>query len=334
MDNDATMPGLLDVFKARRRIRSLIGATPIVTAVDLASRTGARSVHLKLENLQHTGSFKVRGAANKTLSLDDDARRRGVITFSTGNHGKALAYVAAKSGISAVVCLSEHVAAYRMAAIRDLGAEVSVKGRSQDEAENNYRALTAARGLVPVVPFDDPLIIAGQGTIALEILEALPDTDVLLIPLSGGGLLAGVAMAAKSINPGIHVVGISLQRSPAMLESLSAGRPVAVEEQDSIADSLLGGIGHDNRFTLPLVKKFTDEHLLIGEEAIKDGMFYLYDTHRLIAEGAAAVGVGLLCHRKIDVAGKRVVSLLSGSSIDSSEYIRVIQSRLPAQKSR
>jgi len=220
------------------------------------------------------------------------------------------------------------VESYRAEVIRNLGAEVSVKGHSQDEAEKNYQELITSRGLVPVVPFDDPKIITGQGTIALEIMAKLPDTDVLLIQLSGGGLLAGIAMAAKSINPGIHIVGVSLEQSPAMLESLKAGRPVQVEEKGSIADSLLGGIGFNNRYTLSLVEKFTDEHLLISEEEIKDGMFYVFDKHRLIVEGAAAVGVGALMNQKINVKGKKVITLLSGSSINSNEYIRIIQSRL------
>ena len=320
-------PTLHDVYRARALIKPLILETALLASTDLAEKTGAQTVHLKLECLQNTGAFKIRGAANKILSLGDEEKKKGVITFSTGNHGKAVAYVAAKIGIRAVVCLSEHVAPYRVAAIRKLGAEVSVKGHSQDEAEKNYQDLTAAEGLVPVVPFDDPLIIAGQGTIALEILAALPDTEVLLIPISGGGLLSGIAVAAKSINPGIHIVGISLEQSPAMLESLKAGRPVQVEEKDSIADSLLGGIGIDNRYTFPMLEKFTDEHLLISETEIKDGLFYVFDRHRLIVEGAAAVGVGALLHQKIDVKGKKVVALLSGSSIDSGDYIRIIQSR-------
>jgi len=320
-------PTLHDVYRARALIEPLILQTPLLASADLAEKTGAQTVHLKLECLQNTGAFKIRGAANKILSLGDEEKKKGVITFSTGNHGKAVAYVAGKIGIRAVVCLSEHVAPYRVAAIRKLGAEVSVKGHSQDEAEKNYQDLTAAEGLVPVVPFDDPLIIAGQGTIALEILATLPDTDVLLIPISGGGLLSGIAVAAKSINPGIHIVGISLEQSPAMLESLKAGRPVQVEEKDSIADSLLGGIGFDNRYTFAMLEKFTDEHLLISENEIKDGLFYVFDKHRLVVEGAAAVGVGALMHQKIDVKGKRVVALLSGSSIDSGDYIRIIQSR-------
>jgi len=172
----------------------MIRQTPLIASPDLAEKTGAAQIHLKLECLQNTGSFKVRGAANKILSLSDEQKQKGVITFSTGNHGKAVAYVAGQIGIASVVCLSEHVAAYRVAMIKALGAEVSLKGRSQDEAEKNYRQLTAARGLVPVVPFDDPMIIAGQGTIALEILSELPETDILMIQLSGGGLLAGIPL--------------------------------------------------------------------------------------------------------------------------------------------
>ena len=303
-------------------------------ASDLGQKINARTVHLKLECFQNTGSFKVRGAANKILSLSDAEKQKGVITFSTGNHGKAVAYVAGKIGIKAVVCLSEHVDAYRAQMIEKLGAQVSIKGRSQDEAEQNYRQLMAKEGLTPVVPFDDPLIVAGQGTLALEILSELPDTDLLMIQLSGGGLLAGIALAAKTINPHIHMVGLSLEQSPAMLESLKAGKPVPVAEKDSIADSLLGGIGFENHYTLPLVDEFVDEHLLISEADIKDGMAYLFDKHRLIAEGAAAVGVGALLNQRIAVKGKKVVTLLTGSSINTDQYLRIIQSRLTNKAAR
>jgi threonine dehydratase len=327
------MPTLHDAYSAQARIRSMIRETALVDAADLARKTRAARVCLKLECLQNTGSFKIRGAANKILSLSEEEKQKGVITFSTGNHGKAVAYVSGQTGVHAVVCLSEHVAPYRAELIQSLGAEVALKGASQDEAEAHYHKLKTDRGLVPVVPFDDPLIVAGQGTISLEMLAQLPETQVLLVPLSGGGLLAGMALVAKSINPGIHVVGLSLERSPAMLESLKAGRPVAVEEEDSIGDSLLGGIGVENRYTLPLVEKYVDEHLLISEEEIKDGMFYVFENHRLIIEGAAAVGIGALLHRKIDVRTKKVAVLLSGSSIDSKQYVRILESRLSAAAS-
>jgi len=328
------MPTLHDAYRARDRIKAMIRKTPLIASAGWTEKTGAEQIFFKLECLQNTGSFKVRGAANKILSLSDTEKQNGVITFSTGNHGKAVAYVAGHSGIKALVCLSEHVAAYRVEMIAALGAEVAINGRSQDEAEKNYQQLTASRGLVPVVPFDDPMIIAGQGTIALEILAKIPDTDILMVPLSGGGLLAGIAMVAKSINPNIRVVGLSIAQSPAMFESLKAGAPVQVEEKDTIADSLLGGIGIDNRYTLPMIEKYADEHLLISEEEIKDGMFYIFDRHRLIVEGAGAVGIGALLHQKIDVQGKKVVVLLSGSTINSNEYIRIIQSKLATGRQR
>ena len=328
------LPTLHDVYRAQNRIRQMIIQTPLWACEDLAEKCGAYSVHLKLECLQNTGSFKVRGAANKILGLSADEKKRGMVTFSTGNHGKAVAYVAGQTGIKAVGCLSEHVASYRAEIIRKLGAVVSVRGGSQDEAEKNYQYLAASQNLAPVVPFDDPLIIAGQGTVALEILAVLPDTEVLLVQLSGGGLLAGIALAAKSINPDIFIVGISIEKSQAMLASLKAGKPVQVQEKDSIADSLLGGIGDDNRYTLPLVRKFTDKHIIVTEEDIQDGMFQIFEKHRLIVEGAAAVGVGALLNHKIDVKGKRVVLLLTGSNIDNDQYISILQGRLASHKKR
>jgi len=222
------LPDLHSVFEAQKRIEDVIWETPLIDSPAAARESGAAEVLLKLESLQNTGAFKVRGAANKILGLSDEDRRRGVITFSTGNHGKAVSFVSGKTGIKAVVCLSEHVPAYRVQKIRDLGAEVEVKGHSQDEAEEHYYQLMESRGMVPVVPFDDPAIVSGQGPIALEMLRRRPDLDMLLIPLSGGGLLAGIAMAAKTINPDITVVGVSIAQSPAMLESVKAGYPVSV----------------------------------------------------------------------------------------------------------
>ena len=317
-------PTLLDVYQARQRIRSVVRETPLTAAPELARQCGAKSVHLKLECRQPTGAFKVRGAANRILSLSAEARTRGVVTFSTGNHGKAVAYVAGQSGIPATVCLSENVPAYRAAAIRELGATVSVKGRSQDEAEANYHQMLKDQGLIPVVPFDDPHIIAGQGTIALEILSRQPDAEVLLVPLSGGGLLAGIAMAAKSINPAIRIIGLSLERSPAMLESLAAGRPVQVKERPSVADSLLGGIGVDNRYTLPMIRRHVDEHHKVSEETIKDGMYHLFDRHRIIAEGAAAIGVGAVLADQLALGGKRVVTVVTGGSVETAAYLSII----------
>jgi threonine dehydratase len=316
---------LAHVFAAADRIRPLVRRTPLVPSDALADACGARSVHLKLESLQNTGAFKVRGASNRILTLTDDERARGVITFSTGNHGKAVAFVAGQTGIPAVVCVSKHVPDYRVATIRRLGAEVVVKGASQDEAEVEYARLVEERNLVPVVPFDDPYIIAGQATVGLEMLADRPELDLLLVPLSGGGLLAGVALAAKLINPAIRVVGVSISQSPAMLESLKAGKPVAVPEKDTLADSLLGGIGVTNEFTLPLVAHFADDHVEIDESEIERALYFAMKQHSLVIEGAAAVGIAALQTGKVNAAGKSVGIVLSGSSIELAQYIGVIR---------
>jgi threonine dehydratase len=318
------MPTLHDVFSAARRIAGTARETELVPSPADARECGAAELLLKLECLQNTGAFKVRGAANRILGLSPEQRQRGVITFSTGNHGKAVSFVAGRNGIKAVVCLSEHVAEYRVRKIRDLGAEVEVYGKSQDEAEEHYNRLVAERGLIPVVPFDDPAIIAGQGTIALEMLSRRPDIDLLLVPLSGGGLLAGIAMAAKAIKPEIRVVGVSIERSPAMLESVRAGRPVQVEEKDTLADSLLGGIGMENHYTLPLVREHTDEHVIVNEEEIAAAMAYAFREHSLVIEGAAAVGIAALRSGKVEAADMVAAAVLSGSSVDPAQYLRVV----------
>ncbi len=318
------MPILNDVFKAAVSIKGLIRESPLIESEELKNFSGAEGVMLKLESLQNTGAFKVRGASNKILNLSTEEKNRGVITFSTGNHGKAVSYVSARSGINSVVCLSENVTAYRAEMIRSLGAEVVVYGKSQDEAENRYYELIEERGLIPVVPFDDPAIISGQGTIALEMLRKRPDLDVLLVPLSGGGLLSGIAMAAKSINPSIHVVGVSVERSPVMLKSLEAGKPVPLEEKFTLADSLLGGIGKENYYTLNMIEKYVDEHIVVNEDEIEKGMFFAFDKHSLIIEGGAAVGIAAVLADKIDLKGKFAGLVLTGSTIDQKKYIEVL----------
>jgi len=318
---------LSEVYRARQRISGRVLRTPLIGSPDLSDRLGG-SVHLKLESLQKTGSFKVRGAFNKILSLGDEERRRGVITFSTGNHGKAVACAAGESGMPAVICVSEHVPSYRIEAIASYGAEVVVKGKSQDEAEEHYHRLQRDRALIPVKPFDDPQIIAGQATIGLEIMEDLPRVDTVLIPLSGGGLLSGVALALKSADPSIRVVAVSIERSPAMQESVKAGKAVVVEERDTLADSLLGGIGQDNRYTLPMVGELTDEFIAVSEEEIARGMTYALEEHGLVLEGAGAVGIGALLAGKVGEPGGCTVVVLSGASVDLPRYLDVVGKRI------
>ena len=316
---------LAHVLAAAKRIAPLARRTPLMQTLPLATEAGAAGVHLKLECLQNTGAFKVRGASNRILSLSEEERARGVITFSTGNHGKAVSYVAGRLGIPAVVCVSEHVPRYRVDKIRALGAEVVVSGDSQDEAELEYERIKKERDMIPVVPFDDPYVVAGQGTIGLEMMSDEPALDAILVPLSGGGLLAGVALAAKLIKPEIRVIGVSISQSPAMLRSVEAGRPVTVEEKDTLADSLLGGIGVENHYTLPVIEEFVDEHVEIDEPEIEAAMYYALSEHSLVIEGGAAVGIAALQTGKVKVEGARAGIVVSGSSVELSQYLAVMQ---------
>jgi threonine dehydratase len=306
---------LQDVFLAIQRCHGFAHKTPLLHSVPLSSSTG-REVYLKLENLQQTGSFKIRGAVNKLLSLSPAERERGVIAFSTGNHGRAVAYVAAQLGIRAVICMSHRVPQYRVAAMEALGGEVVLFGESQDEAYIRALELERDQGLTMVKPFDDPHVIAGQGTIGLEILEDLPQVDNLLVPLSGGGLLAGVALAMKATSPAIRVVGVGLEVSSPMQASLKAGRPVEIVETDSLGDALLGGIGLDNCYTFPIVKDLVDEVVLVSEAEIAAGMFYAFDTHRQVIEGAGAVGISALLAGKVSRLGEHVAIVVSGGNVD------------------
>lgn len=278
----------------------------------LSARCSA-DVRLKLETLQPTGSFKVRGAANKLLRLTEVERQRGVVAVSTGNHGRAVAYIAQRLGLTATVCVSEHVPANKLTAIRDLGARLIVGGESQDAAEVTAREL-AAGGMTLVHPFDDAAIIAGQGTIGLELLEDMPELTTLLVPLSGGGLIAGIALALKRANPSIRVVGVSMEAGAAMIESLRADKPVALAEARTLADSLQGGIGLDNRFTFSLVRDFVDETVKVSEGEINHALAFALKHEGLVLEGAAAVGVAALLSGRVTPDGPTTV-VLSGRNI-------------------
>lgn len=316
------------ILSARRRIDGIIRQTPMIPSAQLAAISGAEAVHLKLESLQHTGAFKLRGAANKILGLSEEDKKRGVITFSTGNHGRAVAFAARQAGVKAVVCLSEQVPKNRVDFVRQLGAEAAVRGKSQDEAEEHYEALIEEYGYVAVPPFDDPAVIAGQGTVVLEMLAEQPDLDTLLVPLSGGGLLAGTALTAKRINPNIRVMGVSIARSPVMVESLKAGKPVAMEEKKTLAGSLLGGIGRENHYTMPLVKALVDDHVMVDEPDVAAGMLHALMYHSLVIEGAAAVGIAALMRNEINLKGCKTGIILSGSCIEPKEYVTLMNNEM------
>lgn len=311
---DIKLPGLNDVFAARKRIQHLMRRTPLVRDAALSQRLGA-PVYLKLECLQITGAFKARGAANKLLSLTDDERKRGVIAFSTGNHGRAVSALSAELGVPAVVCLSTRVPKWRVEAMRALGAEVVAHGVSQDEAYAKALEIQKERGLTMVAPFDDPYVLSGQGTIALEIMEELPEVEQIIVPLSGGGLFAGVSMAAKTIKPSVKMSGVSMEVAPAMIRSLEAGRPVEIPENDSLADALLGGIGLDNKYTFELTRRHIDQTELVSEDEIAAGMFHAYDQQKIVVEGSGAVGISAILAGRIKASGP-VAVVVSGGNAD------------------
>jgi len=322
-DIDLTMR---DIYSARARIAPIARKTPLVSSPALAELTGSE-VTLKLENLQKTGSFKPRGAANKLLSLEPGAQQRGVITISSGNHGRALAYVAHRLGLRAVVCLADTVPAVKRDAIQKLGAEVVVKGSTYDEANKEAFRLVEREGLEMIHPYDDPVIIAGQGTIGLELLEEFPDLDTVVVPLSGGGLLGGIAFALKSADPKIHVVGVMMERGPAMVESLRAGRLVEIVEEPTLADALAGGI-IPNKYTFELIQKTVDETVLVSEQEIAAAMAFALERHHLVVEGGGAVGIAALRAGKLQRLGKRVAVVISGANVDMSLLLQVVQDHL------
>lgn len=311
-----------DVWEARKRIAPLINKTPLIISHALSEYIGT-PVYLKLENLHEIGAFKVRGAANKILSLSYEEQKRGVTTFSTGNHGLAVAYISQMLGIRAVICISERVPKVKVDAIKRFGAEVLIQGNGQDDAAENCNRLQREEGLTIVKPFDDPHIIAGQGTIGLEILEDLPSVNTAIIPLSGGGLLAGIGLALKSNDSTIQIKGVSMEKAAVMHESLKAGKPVVLQEEDTLADSLLGGIGLTNQYTFQMVQSYMDSNMLVSEEAIAEGMAFMLDKHRMVIEGAAATGIAAVLQRKVSKSDGPIVIVISGSNVDLSVVLKV-----------
>lgn len=312
---------LADVYRARRVIGEKVRRTPLIPSVSLTERNGA-PVHLKFEHLQVTGSFKIRGATNAVANLTPEQRARGVVGVSTGNHGRGLAYAAKQAGVRAIVCMSNLVPANKVEAIQALGGEVRIVGKSQDEAQAEVDRLVA-EGMTMLPPFDHPDVIAGQGTLGLELIEDLPEVETVLVPLSGGGLIAGIALAIKTAKPTARIIGITMRQGAAMHASLQAGRPVEVEEVASLADSLGGGIGLDNHYTFPMVRELVDDCLLVDEERIAAGIRHAYFEERQVIEGGGAVGVTTLLDGMIERPGVTAV-ILSGANIDMTSHARTI----------
>ena len=319
------MISLNEIEQAQNRLSDHVERTPLIHSESLSAQSGV-PVFLKLENRQPTGSFKLRGATNAVLSLSGNERERGLVTASTGNHGRALAHAASTQGLTATICLSSLVPRSKVEAIRALGADVRIIGKSQDDAMEEVMRLVRDESMNAIPPFDDPRIIAGQGTVGLEIVEDLPELDTVLVPLSGGGLAAGVAAAVKAKRPLARVIGISMKRGAAMQASLEAGKPVNVEELDTLADSLGGGIGLDNRWTFEMCRSLLDDVILLDEEEIAAGIRHAATREGEVIEGAAAVGIAALLSGKIRPTGPTAI-IISGGNIDPEQHRAIMENR-------
>ena len=307
-------PGTTEFEAARLRVSAHAYHTPLLTSRTLSARTGF-DVRLKAELLQRTGSYKIRGPLNKFPLLTEAERSRGVICSSAGNHAQGVALAAAIHGMRAVVVMASNATPSKVEATRAYGAEVIQHGMIWDEADGLARKLVEERGLTYIHPFDDLQLIAGQGTIGLEIVEDWPEVDVLVVPIGGGGLISGIALAAKGKNPRVRVIGVESSGSPGMLRSVEAGRVVTLDRVDSVIDGLrVKRVGEHN---VEIVRRAVDLIVTLPDEEIFDAMLWVMHHCKLVVEGAAAAPVAALLKGLVPAPpGARVVCVLSGGNVD------------------
>ena len=314
-----------DILRAEKIISKHIFTTPVVQSKALSAAIGEQ-IYLKLENQQITGSFKIRGAINAISNLNQAQKKAGVVTLSTGNHGRGLAFAANLMKIKCIICMSELVPINKIEGIKALGAEVRLVGENQDEAQLEADRLSLDEGMTYVSPFDNIDVIAGQGTLGLEIHRQIPKLNFAFVPLSGGGLICGVAKALKGLNRNLKVIGVSMDRGAAMYEAQKAGKPIFVKEEESLADALTGGIGLDNKYTFQLTKQLVDEIVLVSEKEIADGIHYAYWRESQIVEGAGAVAIASLLNKKFKPNGPSV-ALMCGRNINMEKHFNLISGK-------
>ncbi|MBI4279609.1 MAG: threonine/serine dehydratase [Armatimonadetes bacterium] len=310
-----------DILEAYRRVRPLVDRTPLEPSPALVERCGAE-ILLKMEQAQRTGSFKPRGALNVLHRLRGTVP--GVITASAGNHALGVAYASRHLGVPAVVVVAETASAAKVAALRRWPVELVQAGRDYDAAEAHARALSRERGWPYLTPYNDPAIIAGHGTVAVEIFQDLPETDVLLVPVGAGGLISGMAVYAKTVNPRCTVIGIQAEASPALVEARRQGRVVPVAVMPTLADGLAGNIDADS-MTFTLIERYVDDVLLVSESSIARAILWLLEEHRVLIEGSGAVGVAVLLERQVrPKPGSRVVAVLTGRNVAADALKRLL----------
>ena len=313
-----------DIRAARELIASsaVVRRTPLLESRTLSERAGV-TVRLKAENLQHTGSFKVRGAVNRIAALSPAERARGVLAASAGNHAQGLAVAARGAGVRATVVMPAAAPLAKVQATRGYGAEVVLAGDSYDDARAEAARLRDERGLVEVPAYDDPLIVAGQGTVGLEVLDDMPDAGLVVVPVGGGGLAAGIAIAVKSQRPGVRVVGVQAEAAPGVARSLAARRIEHVATRPTLADGI--AVGGPGEVTYPLLARWLDDVVLVGEDDIAEAMVLLLERSKLVVEGAGAAGVAALLAGRIDPRGEPTAVVLSGGNVDINMLARVVE---------
>ncbi len=302
-----------DILKAKERLRGVAHHTPVLTSQQFNERAGCE-VYFKAENLQRMGAFKFRGAYNKIASLSEEERNRGVIAHSSGNHAQAVALVARLFGIPAVIVMPEDAPKSKLAATRGYGAEVVLYDRYKESRDAISQQLSEARGLIPVSPFDDYLIMAGQGTAALELLEDVPELDFLLVPCSGCGLLAGCAIAAHHLRPSLRVFGVEPEAANDTWQSLHKGERVEIAVPKTIADGLQ--VTAPGKLTFPIVQQLITDILLVSDDELIATLRLMLERMKVLVEPSGAAGAAAALHHKFDFADKRVGVILSGGNVD------------------
>jgi len=313
---------LAAIQEAAKRISGSVVVTPFVHSQKLSQLTG-RAIYLKLENLQMTGAFKERGALNKILLLSDEERRRGVIAASAGNHAQAVAYHATKHGIRAQICMPVTTPLVKVSATRGYGAEVILAGANYDEACDEARRRCIADGSIFIHPFDDESVIAGQGTLGIEMLSQHGDLDTLVIPVGGGGLIAGVACAVKEINPKIQVIGVQSSKLASMKAAVEKNQLVTLPANKTIADGI--AVRCAGELTFPLVRKYVDEIVTVDEEEIASAILQLLEKEKTLAEGAGAAATAAVLNKKTSRLGKKIGVLVSAGNIDVTLLSLIIE---------
>ncbi len=316
------MVTLSDIQTALGRIRESIQISPC-TRSETFSELAGNSVYLKLENRQRTGAYKERGALNKLLTLSAEERSRGVIAASAGNHAQAVAYHAARLGIRARICMPLPTPLIKVSATRGYGADVVLHGANYDEAFAEALRQSEADKITFVHAFDDETVIAGQGTLGLELLEQHPDLEVFVVPIGGGGMIGGLACAVKEKNPKVRVIGVQPSRLPSMKVAVTEGKPVTLAAAVTIADGI--AVRRAGERTLPLVQKYVDEIVTVEEEEIANAILLLLEREKTLAEGAGAAAVAALVNHRVELSGKRVAAIVGGGNIDVTLLARIIE---------